>query len=282
MAEQDEPIERLRAQAAEHFAAKRWAASAERLERLVARAPDDAAGNVELARSLYLACGMVLPGMMTDEQQATLERARAALEHVVADVDPSHVTAHRLLAAVCDQLGETERAEACRARVTALHDSLGEPHVQRGIAHLGAGRLEEGVDALTAGLERRCTDETRGLALERRAKALAKLGRLAPAVEDWTRVLALRPDRPGAHQERAALLARLGRRDEALADLEVVLAGGDPDGAGHRARAELLEELGRGGEAERLRAEADRRLHAWRNGGAQAAWEKIFPKKSDG
>ncbi len=104
----------------------------------------------------------------------------------------------------------------------------------------------------------------RAVVFASRARALARLGRDAEAVFDWTKYLASAPDDPEAYLGRATARIKMRQSDEAPADLELALnwAGEDPLLLARIAFAYSLAATSRPDRIDRVRAVAQKAILA--------------------
>ena len=117
-----------------------------------------------------------------------------------------------------DAIRVCDRALAVEAGAN-LFDT-GTAYCNRGVACAGIGRLAEAVQDYDKAI---ALNPDYALAYYNRGLACAAMGRLAEAIGDYDKAIALNPDYAEAYENRGIAYARAGRADEALRDFDQAL-----------------------------------------------------------
>jgi tetratricopeptide (TPR) repeat protein len=152
-------------------------------------------------------------------------RYREAVVDLVLFVEgnPDYLPALRSLARARSAAGLHERALVDYDEIIRRSPDH-EAYVNRGVERLSAGRPEEAVEDLTRAIE---LNQDSADAHANRAFALVRLQRLAPALADFDRAIAIDPGRPMFYRLRGGVHEMLGDHPNACADWEQACALGD-------------------------------------------------------
>ncbi|MBO9559338.1 MAG: tetratricopeptide repeat protein [Caulobacter sp.] len=166
------------------------------------------------------------------------QAAAAAFKRAVA-AEPGLAEGWRGLADSLDLLGDSEGAQAARAR--QIQGGVRDPDLMAAAAALVDGKPGEAEKALRARLAARPDDPA---ALRMLAEAVARLGRQEEAEDLLVRCLEIVPGFSAARQNLATVLYRLGRSEDALVQLERLLADEPANPAHLNLKAAALARIG--------------------------------------
>lgn len=197
------------------------------LERIVKRAPDDAALWRELGRA--------------ERELGHREAARDALGKAarLRRTEASYFQEHGL---VCLGIGEFDAAIESLERARQLDSSDVDTAVALGSAYNGKDRFADAVSVLEAAVAR---EPARGPALSALGRALAALGRLSDAKVRLQQAVSLADDDGATHHELGEVLVRLGEVEAAIAHFERAVLLTPEREAALRALARALGRVGR-------------------------------------